>query len=113
MITIKVFDKWIPDKEKMDSGKGKKVWLINPHNEKSCGWFKYVKKTFLKNNNINEISTYENVSEKIAELIAKELKINNAKIDIGTYYGNIGCLSYNILNNRQSMSEGVSYIYRK
>lgn len=113
VIVIKNFDKWIPDREKLDSGKGKKVWLTNPNNSKSCGWFKYVKKTFNKDNKESEILTYENVSEKIAELIAKELKINSAKIDIGIYYGDMGCLSYNILSDRQTMSEGVSYISRK
>lgn len=113
MIRIKEFDKWIPDKEKLDSGKGKKIWLTNPNNVRTCGWFKYVKKTYQKNDKENEICTYENISEKIAELIARELKINSAKIDIGTYYGEKGCLSYNILSNNQSMSEGVSYISRK
>lgn len=113
MIKIKIFDKWIPDREKLDSGKGKKVWLTNPNNSSSCGWFKYVKKTNVKNDTENKIDTFENISEKIAELIAKELKINSAKIEIGTYFGDIGCLSYNILSDRQTMTEGVSYIYRK
>lgn len=113
MIRIKVFDKWISDKEKLDSGKGKKIWLTKPNNRRICGWFKYVKKTYQKNDKKNEISTYENISEKIAELIASELKIKSAKIDIGTYYGDIGCLSYNILKDKQTMSEGVSYISRK
>lgn len=113
MIAIKNFDKWIPDKEKLDSGKGKKIWLTNPNNNKTCGWFKYVKETYNKNDNINKITTYENVSEKIAELIAKELKIRNARIDIGIYNGGIGCLSYNILNDGQTMAEGISYISRK
>lgn len=112
VVGIKEFDKWIPDKEKLDSGKGKKIWLINPNNKKTCGWFKYVKKTFNRDNKENEILTFENVSEKIAELIARELKINCAKIDIGTYYGDSGCLSYNILGDRQVMSEGVAYISR-
>lgn len=112
-IIIKKFDKWIPDKEKQDSGKGKKIWLTNPNNEKACGWFKYVKKTYSKQDKVEDIPTFENVSEKIAELIAKELKINNAKIDIGTYYNDIGCLSYNILKDRHTMTEGVAYISRK
>ncbi len=112
VIGIKEFDKWIPDKEKLDSGKGKKIWLINPNNKKTCGWFKYVKKTFNKDNKDNEINTFENVSEKIAELIARELKINCAKIDIGTYYGDSGCLSYDILGDIPAMTEGIAYISR-
>lgn len=113
VILIKAFDKWIPDEEKLDSGKGKKIWLVNPNNSKSCGWFKYLKKTYSKSDKQNEIDTFENVSEKIAELIAKELNLSNAKIDIGTYYGEYGCLSYNILRDKQTMSEGISYISRK
>ena len=113
VMMIKIFDKWLPDKEKLDSGKGKKVWLTNPNNSNSCGWFKYVKKTHIKNNDEDEICTFENISEKIAELIAKELKLNSAKIDIGTYFGEIGCLSYNILGDRQTMAEGASYISRE
>lgn len=109
---IKEFDKWLPDKEKLDSGKGKKVWLANPNNKDSCGWFKYVKKTYTKNNTDEEICTYENISEKIAELIAKELKLNSARIEIGTYFGESGCLSYNILGDRQTMAEGAAYISR-
>jgi len=109
---IKKFDRWIPDNDKLDSGKGKKVWLSNPNNEKMCGWFKYVKMTYTKEDKEKLIPTYENVSEKIAELIANELQIHNAKIDIGTYNGHLGCLSYNILGERRTMTEGISYISR-
>ena len=112
MIIIKNFDKWIPDKEKLDSGKGKKIWLTNYRNSKVNGWFKYVKYTQEKNNENIKINTFENISEKIAELIAIELKIKNAKIDIGTYNSENGCLSYNILHDNQIMSEGVAYISR-
>lgn len=112
MIIIKKFDKWIPDKEKLDSGKGKKIWLTNQRNSNVNGWFKYVKCTQEKNRDDKKINTFENVSEKIAELIATELKIKNAKIDIGTYNNEEGCLSYNILHDNQTMSEGVAYISR-
>ena len=53
------------------------------------------------------------MSEKIAELIAKELKLKCARIEIGTYCGDKGCLSYNMVNDTQTMTEGVSYISRK
>ena len=112
MIIIKKFDKWIPDREKLDSGKGKKIWLTNPRNANVNGWFKYVKCTKEKYENDKSINTFENISEKIADLIAKRLKIKNAKIDIGTYNNEIGCLSYNVLRDNQTMSEGVAYISR-
>lgn len=113
MILIKIFDKWIPDEEKLGSGNNKKIWLTNPNNLRICGWFKYLKKTYKKSDKENEIVTFENVSEKIAELIAEELKLPHARIGIGSYQGEMGCLSYNILKNNQIMSEGVSYISRK
>lgn len=112
---IRIFDKWIPDNDKQDSGKGKKIWLTNPNNNND-GWFKYVKKTCEKNNKYNcteTIETFENVSEKIAELIATKIKLPCAKIEIGTYYGEIGCLSYNILSKNKTMAEGISYISRR
>lgn len=102
----------MPDKDKLDSGKGKKIWLKNPNNSNE-GWFKYVKKTFEKNSDGSCVETFENISEKIAELIAKEIKLPCAKIEIGTYHGNKGCLSYNILGKNRTMAEGISYISRK
>lgn len=112
MIKIRKFDKWIPDNEKLDSGKGKKIWLTNPNNN-SDGWFKYVKKTQEKNGDGSYVETFENISERIAELIAMEIKLPCAKIEIGTYYNEKGCLSYNILNKNRTMTEGISYISRK
>jgi hypothetical protein len=99
----------------LGTGKGKKIWLMHPKNNKIQGWFKYVK-TIKKNidGNVIEVpNTYENVSEKIAEYIAIEIGIKNAHIDIGTYKGAKGCLSYNILKNNQTMEEGVSLITQK
>lgn len=112
MVKIRIFDKWIPDMDKHDSGKGKKIWLTNPNNNKD-GWFKYVKKTFEKNNKLESIETFENVSEKVAELIATKIKLPCAKIEIGTYYEEKGCLSYNILSKNKTMAEGISYISRR
>lgn len=72
-----------------------------------------MKKTFEKNNKLESIETFENVSEKVAELIATKIKLPCAKIEIGTYYEEKGCLSYNILSKNKTMAEGISYISRR
>ncbi len=74
------------------------------------GWFKYVKKTSERDGEIGSVETYENISEKIAECIAIKLDLPCAKIELGTYHGETGCLSYNILGKNKVMSEGISYI---
>ena len=112
MINIENFDKWEREDRIVGSGKGKKVWLINPKNPNKQGWFKYVKKTRRKteNGDYEEFNSYENFSEKLAELIANTIGIKNAHIDIGVYQNELGCLSYNI--NKQ-MEEAVSLITKK
>lgn len=63
MIKIENFNEWEPQKEIVGSGKGKKVWLVNPKNPNQQGWFKYVKKTIREG---KEVNSYENFSEKLA-----------------------------------------------
>lgn len=65
MINIENFDKWEREDRIVGSGKGKKVWLINPKNPNKQGWFKYVKKTRRKteNGDYEEFNSYENFSE--------------------------------------------------
>ena len=107
MIKIENFNEWEPQKEIVGSGKGKKVWLVNPKNPNQQGWFKYVKKTIREG---KEVNSYENFSEKLAELIANNIEIKNAHIDIGIYQGELGCLSYDI---NEQMEEIVSLITKK
>ena len=107
MIKIENFNEWEPQKEIVGSGKGKKVWLVNPKNPNQQGWFKYVKKTIREG---KEVNSYENFSEKLAELIANNIEIKNAHIDIGIYQGELGCLSYYI---NEQMEEIVSLITKK
>lgn len=58
-------------------------------------------------------NTYENISEKLAELIAKRIGIKSAHIDIGTYNGAVGCFSYNLKGNTDMMNEGIDFITKK
>ena len=109
---IENFDNWVKQEIMIGSGKGKKVWLINPKNPDKQGWFKYVKKTLRKNpdGSYSECNSYENFSEKLAELIANTIGMKNAHIDLGIYENEIGCFSYNI---NKPMEEIVSLITKK
>ena len=84
---IRVFDNWKEYTGASEgSGRSRKIWLNGPDGE--IGLFKF--------NKSNE--TKENISEKIATQIARILDIESAYVEIGTYQGQNGCMSYNILN---------------
>lgn len=81
------------------SGRSEKIWLKNPMDNR-IGLFKYTKSE----------TTTEHISEKIAELLAEKIDIKTAHIDIGTYNGRIGCMSYLINTNGEILVEGVTLI---
>ncbi len=112
MIEVKNFDNWIEDKisGKFGSGASEKVWLINPEtNEK--GLFKFPK---VKDKEKEKgIITGEYWAEKLATEIGKLLDVECAKVDIGTYKGRIGSMSYNIIKENETLNEGVTYIQDK
>lgn len=92
------FDKWhIPSNFSEASGRGEKHWL---QNDNELGLFKYPKST----------STFEHISEHIASNIGKKLKIPCADVDIGTYNGRQGCLSYLVTNPNETMYEGITFL---
>ncbi len=113
MFEIKNFDNWIEDMEsgKFGSGASEKIWLINPEtNEK--GLFKFPK---VKDKE-KDIITGEYWAEKLATEIGKLIDVECAKVDIGTYKGRIGSMSYNIINNEcgenqyTNLLEGIVFI---
>ena len=107
MIELIDFTKWnIYDDAPYGSGASEKIWLIDPKSNKT-GIFKYPKiKT-------DGSITGEYWAEKVAAELSKLIGINCAEIDIGTYYGKRGSMSYNFLNKGESMLEGVSFITRE
>lgn len=115
MVEIKNFDNWIEDIEfgKFGSGASEKVWLINPEtNEK--GLFKFPK---VKDNKKDTI-TGEYWAEKLATEIGKLIDVECARVDIGTYKGRIGSMSYNLVkstseNNYTNLLEGIVFIEKQ
>lgn len=108
MYEIKNFDDWLENEEsgKFGSGASEKIWLVNPKT-KEKGIFKFPK--VRKNGNI----TGEYYAEKIASELGKLLGIRCANIDIGTYKGRIGSMSYNFVADNELLNEGINYIQEK
>ena len=108
MFEVKNFDNWKEDTDsgKFGSGASEKVWLVNPEtNEK--GIFKFPKiKT-------DGTITGEYWAEKLASEIGKLIDVKCARVDIGTYKGRLGSMSYNILKENETLNEGVTYIQVK
>ena len=112
MIELKNFDNWIEDTEtgKFGSGASEKVWLINPKT-KEKGLFKFPK---VKDKEKGTI-TGEYWAEKLATEIGKLTDVRCARVDIGTYKGRIGSMSYNLVNinskdNYINLLEGILFI---
>lgn len=110
MFKVINFDNWI-ENDKLQvygSGASEKIWLENPITGEK-GLFKYPKIR------PNQTITGEFWAEKLASEIGKLLNIECAKVDIGTYKGRLGSMSYNIikgLENDTSLIEGVEFIQK-
>jgi hypothetical protein len=82
------------------SGRSEKIWLKNIDTGET-GLFKYKK----------DVGTTDNVSECIANQIAKVLEIPCARFELGTYMGKEGSMSYNIIEEHtQTLIEGIHFI---
>ena len=109
------FDNWKEDIEfgKFGSGASEKVWLINPETHEK-GLFKFPK---VKDKEKGTI-TGEYWAEKLAIEIGKLIDVKCARIDIGTYKGRIGSMSYNLVStnfeeNYTCLLEGIVFIENK
>ncbi|NMM63711.1 hypothetical protein HBE96_13720 [Clostridium sp. P21] len=98
------FDYWEIDEESpFGSGASEKKWLINPKTRQK-GIFKFPKGADMGK------PTGEYWAEKIASQLAEVLEIECAKVDIGTFRGRVGSMSYMILNDEEELIEGIQYI---
>lgn len=98
MINKTDFSNWsVYEGNSEGSGRSEKIWLCS---DNEVGLFKFPKTEY----------TTEHISEKLASTIAECLEIPCAKIDIGTYNGRIGSMSYRINNEKQSLREAVVFI---
>jgi HipA-like C-terminal domain len=101
------FDKWVIDENTpFGSGASVKNWLINPITGER-GVFKYPKML------PSGVYTGEYWAEKLAYQIAEVIGIESARVDIGTFNGRIGSMSYNTLKPNEALMEGIQYINMK
>lgn len=99
---IKDFSSWEEYKDNsMGSGRSEKIWLSSGS---EVGLFKFPKQ--FSDGNI----TTEHVTEKLASDIANLLDIPCAKVDVGTYNGRLGSMSYQINKSNEFLMEGISFI---
>lgn len=101
MIEIKNFDSWHESNFSEGSGRSEKLWLTDGN---EIGLFKFPKKS-------DGIETYEHVSERLASDLAEFLGIPCAKVDIGTYNGRIGSMSYLVMDPKEEfLIEALKFI---
>lgn len=99
---VKDFSRWEEYKyNSTGSGRSEKIWLSSGN---EIGLFKFPKQF------TNGSITTEYISEKLASEIASLLDIPCAKVEIGTYNGRLGSMSYKINKNNEFLMEGVSFI---
>lgn len=101
MKELRNFDNWsVIEDTPFGSGASRKYWLFNGEEK---GIFKFPK--------ISEGKiTGEYWAESLAYEIANILNISCAKIDMGTYHGELGSMSYMLLNKGEALIEGITFI---
>ncbi len=89
------------------SGRSEKIWLKSK--EGKIGLFKFPK---INNPETNQETT-EHVSEHLAYKLGELLGVKTANVDIGTYDGRIGSMSYLICDDKEFLMEGIWFISAK
>lgn len=91
------------------SGRSEKVWLVSPSDiNAEIGVFK-----FPKYDPTSKTSTYEHVSEHLASKLGELMNMPTARVEIGTYKGRVGSMSYLINKETEVLQEGLSFILRR
>lgn len=104
MITIKNFDSWKTYEGAYEgSGRSEKIWLISA--DGNIGLFKFPK---IDPSTAQE--TTEHVSEHLAHQLGEILNVSTAAVDIGTYHGRIGSMSYLVTSAHEYLIEGIGFI---
>jgi hypothetical protein len=107
MVEIYDFTFWdVYDGSAEGSGRSEKIWLQSKTGE--IGLFK-----FPKINPADQKETTEHISEHLAYQIGKILGVATAKVDIGTYNGRIGSMSYFVCDKQEYLQEGIWLISEK
>lgn len=104
MIPIQEYSNWkIYDGAAEGSGRSEKIWLIS--DDGNIGLFK-----FPKIDPTTSKVTTEYVSEWLAHQLGEVLGVSTAKVDIGTYQGRIGSMSYLVTKPNEYLAEGIGFI---
>lgn len=89
------------------SGRSEKLWLKSK--EGKIGLFKFPK----INDPEKGKETTEHISEHLAYKLGDLLGVQTARVDIGTYHGRIGSMSYLICEDKEFLMEGIWFISAK
>ena len=88
------------------SGRSEKQWLISE--DGTVGLFKYP-----KIDPVSQRNTFEHVSEHLACRLGGLLGVKTARVDIASYEGRIGSISYLIVEDGEMLVEGLQFILGK
>ncbi len=106
MVKLKCFDDWREYEGASEgNGRSEKIWLCKSDND--IGLFKFPKT--VSKEDLTPNST-EFVSEHLAYLIARQIGIPCARIEIGYRDGRIGCMSHSFRKPHQVLLHGVDFI---
>ena len=104
MITVKDYSGWnIYDGASEGSGRSEKIWLMS--DDTDIGLFK-----FPKIDPTTSHETTEHISEHLAHRLGEVLGVSTADVDIGTYNGRIGSMSYLVTEPDEYLIEGIGFI---
>ena len=107
MIDIIDFSNWKEyDGASEGSGRSEKIWLKSEDGQ--IGLFK-----FPKIDPVDNKETTEHISEHLAHKIGEEIGVLTAKVDIGSYNGRIGSMSYFVCEENEILKEGIWFISAK
>lgn len=104
MIPVRDYSDWnIYDGASEGSGRSEKIWLIS--DDGKIGLFKFPK---IDPTTLQE--TTEHISEHLAHQLGDVLGVSTANVDIGTYNGRIGSMSYLVSEPNECLIEGIGFI---
>lgn len=98
------YSEWnIIEESPYGSGRSEKYWIMNPKTSEK-GIFKYPKITSFGT------ITGEYWAEKLASELGKILNLNIAEVEMGTYEGRVGSMSFFIPDEGEILLEAVNFI---
>lgn len=107
MIEIIDFSDWKEyDGASEGSGRSEKIWLKSDSGQ--IGLFK-----FPKIDPVDNKETTEHISEHLAHKIGEIIGVVTAKVDIGTYNGRVGSMSYFVCEENEFLREGIWFLSAK